>query len=189
TPEVSEDIQKQLHFTRPQVIQSSFARPNITYKVQLTDQKNRVLKEILHAQGQVGIVYVGSRRKAASIAGYLESQGISATYYHAGLPVALKTERLQQWLGNDKGVMVATSAFGMGIDKSNVRTVVHVDLPENLESYFQQAGRAGRDGFPAQAIILYDNKDQELLKKQYLHSLPDLESTKMVYKRLMSYFS
>src|SRR5699024_7396336 len=90
TPEVSEDIQKQLHFSRPQVIQSSFARPNITYKVQLTDQKNRLLKEILHAQGQVGIVYVGSRRKAASIAGYLESQGISATYYHAGLPEALK---------------------------------------------------------------------------------------------------
>ena len=189
TPAVAKDIQEQLGFNKPQILQKSFARPNIAYNVLYHQDKSHQLEQLLGAHSKAAIVYVASRRSTVYIANFLESKGHSATYYHGGLPQEAKSKKLKQWIQGEIRIMVSTSAFGMGIDKASVSTVVHMHLPDSLESYFQQAGRAGRDGSRADAVVLTNKADVPLLKEQFLATLPDLDFTKLVYKKLMTYFS
>jgi ATP-dependent DNA helicase RecQ len=131
---------------------------------------------------------VRNRRATTDIHNYLEAQGFSSTFYHGGITNKEKQQRLVQWMNEQQQIMVATTAFGMGIDKANVKTVIHFNLPESLESYYQEAGRAGRDGEAAYAYILKQRIDEDHLKSQFLNSLPDVSDVKLVYNKLCNYF-
>ena len=163
TPEVVDDIQKQLLFKEPNVFRMSFKRDNLAYVVRTTADKTAELVHILKNTQGSSIVYVRSRKRTKEIAELLASQEISSTYYHAGLEHSTKEQRQDQWQAGQIRVMVATNAFGMGIDKPDVRTVIHIDLPSSIEAYFQEAGRAGRDGKKAYAVLLYNNSDRHKL--------------------------
>lgn len=188
TPPVVKDIIEQLELKDPAMFQKSFARKNIAFSVISAQDKYYYLEKLVKEHNENIIIYVRSRSATIEISTFLEKKGISATAYHGGLLKKEKSERFQQWLKEEKRVMVATSAFGMGIDKANVRSVIHMNLPESLESYFQEAGRAGRDGKPSKAVILTNESDIPNLKNQFLSALPDVEFVKLVYKKLMSYF-
>ena len=188
TPEVKDDIVTKLHLRTPAILQRSFARTNLSLVVRKTENKEGKLLEILRKVPGPGIVYVRSRKSTVELSKWLEREQISATFYHGGLDHAQRAVRQQQWIDDEKRVMVATNAFGMGIDKPNVRVVVHMDLPENLESYFQEAGRAGRDEKKAYAALVYHESDVSRLRANVQLSHPTLDYLKRVYQALANFY-
>ncbi len=188
TKEVVKDIQEQLNLRAPQIFQDSLNRKNLAFKVLCAEDKIYRLRQILNNKNESVIIYVRSRNATIDITRELEHYGYSAAAYHGGLSAKEKSKNLSKWLSEHVKIMVATNAFGMGIDKANVRHVVHLNLPESIESYFQEAGRAGRDGEMATATIVTNNSDLPLLKNQFLKTLPDLDFTILVYKKLSAYF-
>lgn len=198
TPKVIEDIQLSLHFRDAglapdgkhyqQVFRMSFERTNLSYIVKETEDKEQKLIDILNKTNGSAIVYVRSRKRTRETAELLVHSGITATYYHAGLDGVVKDERQTKWQNDEFRVMVATNAFGMGIDKPDVRCVIHIDTPDSIEAYFQEAGRAGRDGKPAEAILLYNNGDTTKLKKRVEENFPPREYLCKVYEQLGSYY-
>ena len=182
TPEVTADIMTQLGFDKPRVLARSFARDNLSYIVRYDDYKEGKLLDVLEHTAGSSIVYVRSRKRAHDLADFLARNGISADYYHAGLTPEEKNERQNRWKADECRVIVATNAFGMGIDKPDVRYVVHFDLPSSLEEYYQEAGRAGRDGKPAFAVVIVSRSDKGTLTRRLNEAFPDREFIRHVYE-------
>ncbi|MEL0650725.1 RecQ family ATP-dependent DNA helicase [Algibacter sp. TI.3.09] len=187
-PEVIDDIVKQLDFINPKIFKQSFLRPNLAYLVYDENDKYYRIQTILKKYKQSSIIYVRNRKPTIELSAFLESQNITATFYHGGLHNSEKDKNMDAWINNQKQVMVATNAFGMGIDKPDVKTVIHISLPESIESYFQEAGRVGRNGDKAFAVILKNKSDQASIKKQFLGSLASVDFVKQVYRKLCNYF-
>ncbi len=188
TPEVIDDIQARLGFKERNVFRMSFERKNLTYVVRLTSDKDQQLIHILNSVKGCAIVYVRSRKRTKEIAQMLKDNHIEATYYHAGLEHYTKDLRQKEWQNDETRVMVATNAFGMGIDKPNVRIVVHIDCPDSIEAYFQEAGRAGRDGKRAYAVLLYNEGDSRKLHKRITDNFPEKEYIRKVYESLAYFY-
>ena len=187
TPEVVDDIQDKLHFRAKNVFQKSFKRSNLTYVVRITENKEEQLLKILNSVAGTSVVYVRNRKRTKEIAEFLVKNNITAEHFHAGLKNETKDERQKRWKSNETRVIVSTNAFGMGIDKPDVRTVVHIDLPDSVEAYFQEAGRAGRDEEKAYAVLLYNNGDAVKMKKRIADSFPGKEIVLKVYEALANY--
>ena len=181
TPEVVKDIQDKLNFKKHNVFQKSFRRENLTYYVvKEEDKRNRMLRIVQRYQGS-GIIYVRNRKKSQEIAELLQHHGISADFYHAGLDNVTRDRKQNEWMNNQTRIIVATNAFGMGIDKPDVRFVIHLDIPDTLESYFQEAGRGGRDEQEAVAILLYDGSDLRELRRNHELTFPPIDDIRKVY--------
>lgn len=187
-PEVIEDITKELDFIQPKIFKQSFYRPNLAYMVYHENDKYYRIESILKKYSASSIIYVRNRKLTLELSSFLSSKNITATHYHGGLSNDEKDKNMTAWINNQKQVMVATNAFGMGIDKPDVKTVIHLNLPESIESYFQEAGRVGRNGDKAFAVILKNNSDAVLVKNQFLKVLPTVNFVKQVYRKLCSYF-
>jgi ATP-dependent DNA helicase RecQ len=188
TADVRVDIQEKLQFKKPLIFQKSFARKNISYVVQYEENKPRKMLDIANGVKGSGIVYVRSRKECAEIAKLYNDNGIKADYYHAGLAPDERSKKQESWKNNRTRIMVATNAFGMGIDKPDVRFVIHKDLPESLEAYYQEAGRAGRDERKAYAVLLYNNGDRLKQEKMFALSFPAVDEIKLVYHQLSNYY-
>ena len=188
TPEVVKDIQTRLNFREGNVFRMSFERKNLAYIVRKTDNKTKELLHILQRISGSAIIYVRNRRRTKEITELLTNEGITADFYHAGLDNAVKDLRQKRWQSGEVRVMVATNAFGMGIDKPDVRIVLHLDLPDSPEAYFQDAGRAGRDGEKAYAVILYAKSDKMTLHKRIVDTFPEKEYILNVYEHLQYYY-
>lgn len=188
TPAVVDDIQEKLEFREKNVFRKSFLRQNLAYIVRKTEDKPQQLLNILKAVPGTSVVYVRNRKKTVEVADALKKAGIAAHHFHAGLTNASKDEIQAGWKSGKYRVIVATNAFGMGIDKADVRTVIHIDIPDSLEAYFQEAGRAGRDEKKAYAVLLYDNEDITKLKKRITDTFPSREKITQVYNALANYF-
>lgn len=187
TPEVVDDIQQQLKFKKPNVMRKSFYRENLKYLVRsLEDKQNYLLQTIKRAKGS-GIIYVRNRKKTREVAELLQKNGISASFYHAGLSHELRDQRQSLWVEGKIRVIVSTNAFGMGIDKPDVRFVIHLDLPDSPEAYFQEAGRAGRDEKLAVAVMLYSPSDKRKMEDRIEASFPTTKFIKQVYNAIGSY--
>ena len=188
TPEVVKDIQSRLKFREENVFRMSFERKNLAYIVRKTDNKTGELLHILRRIEGSAIIYVRNRRRTKEITELLMNENITADFYHAGLDNAVKDIRQKRWQNGEVRVMVATNAFGMGIDKPDVRIVIHLDLPDSPEAYFQEAGRAGRDGEKAYAVILYAKSDKTTLHKRVADTFPEKEYILNVYEHLQYYY-
>lgn len=188
TPEVVDDIMEKLEFAKPNVFKMSFERKNLAYIVRECDDKQAEMVHILKCTEGSAIVYVRSRKHSKEIAKLLCDNGIKALFYHAGLESATKDERQKAWQQDEARVMVATNAFGMGIDKPDVKLVIHIECPDSLEAYFQEAGRAGRDGEKAYAVLLFNGYDERKLKTRIKDTFPEKDFIKDVYEHLAYYF-
>lgn len=188
TPAVANDICEKLQMRGCRRFQSSFVRPNLAYMVLHDSDKNRRLLRVVRRTGGSGIVYVRSRSGTQTLARFLESSGVTVTFYHAGLDAAERDRRQAMWMSGGCQVMVATNAFGMGIDKPDVRFVVHMDIPSSLEAYFQEAGRAGRDGQKSYAVLICDPSDIKRLNRDFDTEFPDVKQIRNVYKALCNYY-
>ena len=187
TEMVAKDIMHHLDFQEPNIQRSSFARPNLSYAVRHTDDKQEQLLRIINNVSGSGIVYMRSREGCEQLCETLRNQGISASYYHAGLPHAERSMRQEEWTTGKVRVMVATNAFGMGIDKADVRFVVHFTMCDSLESYYQEAGRAGRDGQRSYAVLLSSSDDSSKITKRFDAEFPPLEEVKSIYEKICDY--
>ncbi len=188
TERVAADIQLKLNFKQAQIFRKSFERKNLSYLVYNEENKLRKLFSIAKNVKGTGIVYVRNRRETQEVARQLNMQGISADFYHAGLDTPLRMKKQAAWKNSEVKIIVATNAFGMGIDKSDVRFVVHLDLPESLEAYYQEAGRGGRDEKKAYAVLLYNNSDVFQLKNRFEQQYPSIEEIKQIYHHLGNYY-
>ncbi len=187
-PKVVDDIQDKLHFKKKNVFRKSFERKNIVYLVREVEDKLKYLIETVNKVKGSGIIYVRNRKKTRETALYLVQNKISADYYHAGLNHEDRTKKQTNWKTGKTRIMVSTNAFGMGIDKSDVRFVIHLDLPDNIEAYFQEAGRGGRDEKLASAVLLYNNSDKVKAEQRKTVNFPEIKEIKAVYQALGNYF-
>ncbi len=188
TPKVVDDIQEKLEFREKRVFRMSFERKNLGYIVLPCDDKDAEMqRQLQNHEGSV-IIYVRNRKHSRDIAKMLNEAGFSATFYHAGLEQSVKDQRQQDWQQDRVRIMVATNAFGMGIDKPDVRLVMHYDCPDSVEAYFQEAGRAGRDGLPAQAVVLYTRHDKVSLRQRPDNAFPGKDFIRQLYEHLAYYF-
>ena len=187
TPTVVEDIQRRLGFQEPNVLKMSFRRENLQYIVRRTENKPDQIAHILSKVPGSAIVYVRNRKRSQELAEWLAANGESADFYHAGLTTRERNERQEAWKEGRTRVIVATNAFGMGIDKPDVRLVIHHDLPSHLESYYQEAGRAGRDGMTAYAVLLYNDEDKAKARKRVVDTYPPKEFVEQVYHKTMDF--
>lgn len=188
TPKVIDDIQNRLGFKEKNVFRMSFERKNLAYIVTKTSDKEREALRLLHDIDGSAIVYVRSRKRAKELSEVLKQAGVNSTFYHAGLEDSVRAARQKDWQEDNVKVIVATNAFGMGIDKPDVRLVVHVDCPDSIEAYFQEAGRAGRDGKSAKAVLLYDGNDRAKLKRRISETFPDKDDIRTVYEHLAYFY-
>ena len=187
TPTVVEDIMRRLGFQEPNVLKMSFRRENLQYIVRRTENKPDQIAHILSKVPGSAIVYVRNRKRAQELGEWLKANGEHADFYHAGLTTRERNERQEAWKNGHTRVIVATNAFGMGIDKPDVRLVIHHDLPSHLESYYQEAGRAGRDGMTAYAVLLYNDEDKAKARKRVLDTYPPKEFVEQVYHKTMDF--
>ena len=187
TEKVVDDIQEKLMFREPNVLQKSFRRANLIYIVRDKEDKMGYLADTIKKAKGTGIVYVRNRKKTKEIAQILQSQNIAADYYHAGLATDVRSQKQDRWMNGQCRVIVSTNAFGMGIDKPDVRFVIHLDLPDSLEAYFQEAGRAGRDGLKSVAVLLFNSTDKRRLHKMVTDSFPALEIIRSVYNSIANF--
>lgn len=188
TKKVIDDISKSLQLANPQIFKQSFSRKNLAYQIFFTDDKLYKLKQIFTKNNTSSIVYVNSRNKTKDISNYLNASGFKSSFYHAGLTVDEKEMAFENWMTEKTPIMVATNAFGMGIDKANVKIVVHLNLPSSIENYVQEAGRGGRNGNKAFSVVLTNNSDIELSKELLKKSLPNIKDIKLVHQKLYQHF-
>jgi ATP-dependent DNA helicase RecQ len=188
TPDVVKDIQDKLEFAEYNVIRKSFERKNLFYSVVYAEDKVKILCQLLNKHPGCGVIYVRNRKKTKEFAELLKKYGVSADFYHAGLSTEEREKKQNDWQNDKIRLMVCTNAFGMGIDKPNVRIVVHLDLPDSPEAYFQEAGRAGRDGKKAEAFLLFNNQDIGQLKKNITVGFPEYKKVEEIYNGICNYF-
>ena len=188
TKEVADDIQEKLLFKEKNLFQKSFERKNLIYIVRRVEDKDSYMLRILNSQPGTGIVYVRNRKRTKEAAEFLQKNNISADYFHAGLTQEWKNYRQEQWKNGNIRVICSTNAFGMGIDKPDVRSVIHIDLPDSIEGYFQEAGRGGRDEKKAYAVLLYNQTDITNLRRNLTNSFPEKKYIRQVYNALGNYF-
>ncbi len=188
TPQVQEDIISLLGLEKPKIFQQSFARNNLGYFIIKAEDKLYKLNQILQKNPESAIIYVRNRKNCHEYAAHLKALGHKTTFYHGGLPAKEKETNMNSWMKDETPVMIATSAFGMGIDKPTVKTVIHINLPENLESYYQEAGRAGRNGEKAFAVLIFSPSDVIQAESQFIAVLPDTTFLKEVFVKLCNYF-
>ncbi|HVV54657.1 MAG TPA: RecQ family ATP-dependent DNA helicase, partial [Mucilaginibacter sp.] len=188
TAEVCDDIAQKLHFSEPNIFRQSFERKNISYVVQQDENKLRKMLDVARGVKGSGIVYVRSRKETAEIAEFYNENGFKADHYHAGLTMEQRSARQADWRNNRTRIIVATNAFGMGIDKPDVRFVIHKDIPDSLEAYYQEAGRAGRDEQKAYAVLLYTPADRLKNEKKLLSAFPSVDEIRTVYHQLGNHY-